>query len=138
MNDLPRQKLCELIAQHGPQLCDDRKRCRNLLREQCGAFKEEIRALDEALREDVADELRAAPGAAPPERVARLTRQLQQELDWNEDVARWAVESWALALNVITPADLTPPPAAVAGPRSRRCFPRGHRAAGLLLPGPGV
>src|SRR5947209_7455684 len=62
MNDLPRQKLCELIAEHGPDLCQDARRCKALLKEACGAHKQEIRVLTEVLTEGaLLDELRAAP-----------------------------------------------------------------------------
>src|SRR6266852_3930153 len=105
MNDLPRQKLRELLAQHGPGLCDDPRRCKALLREQCGAYKQEIRVLIDTLTEaGVIDELRAAPpDALREELLARLTRQLQDASDLPEEEARWGVESWAFALNALPP-----------------------------------
>jgi hypothetical protein len=100
MNDLPRQKLCELIAEHGPDLCQDARRCKALLKEACGAHKQEIRVLTEVLTEGaILDELRAAPPDAPHEELlARLTRQLHEATDLPEEEARWGMESWALAL----------------------------------------
>jgi hypothetical protein len=83
MNDLPRQKLRELLAQHGPALCDDARRCKALLREQCGAYKQEIRVLLDTLTEaGVIDELRAAPPDAPREELlTRLSRRVQEAAD---------------------------------------------------------
>jgi hypothetical protein len=114
MNELPRQKLCELIAQHGPGLCEDARRCKALLKEACAVHKTEIRVLTEVLTEGaILDELRAAPPEAPrDELLARLTRQLRDATDLPEDEARWGVESWALALGVIpAPASAGAPPA---------------------------
>ena len=42
MNDLPRQKLREIIVQHGRALCDDPKRCEAFLRDYCGQYGREI------------------------------------------------------------------------------------------------
>ncbi len=42
MNEFPRQKLCELIAQYGHSLCDDPRRCEALLRDYCGQNRKEI------------------------------------------------------------------------------------------------
>ena len=79
MNDLPRQKLCELIAQHGPTLCEDSRRCNTLLKEQCGTFKKKVRILVGALEEQVTDELLTAPADAPrPDLLDRLRKQLQE------------------------------------------------------------
>jgi hypothetical protein len=113
MDNLPRQKLCELIAQHGPELCDDPRRCKALLKEQCGNYKQEIRILVEALTEQVTDDLLTAPADAPrPELIDRLRKQLQDALDLSEEDARWGVESWAIALGVIRAPASAPPPEA--------------------------
>jgi hypothetical protein len=117
MNDLPRQKLRELIAQHGNGLCDDPRRCNALLKEQCGTCKQEIRVLVGALAEQVTDELLTAPADAPrPELLERLRKQLQDALDLSEEDARWGVESWAIALGVIPAPAAEPPPAATSPP----------------------
>jgi hypothetical protein len=42
MNDLPRQKLRELIVEYGRSLCDDPRRCEALLKDYCGQHKREI------------------------------------------------------------------------------------------------
>jgi hypothetical protein len=50
MNDLPRQKLREIIVQHGRALCDDPKRCEAFLRDYCGQYGREIFILISALK----------------------------------------------------------------------------------------
>jgi hypothetical protein len=101
MNELPRQKLRELIAAYSRSLCDDPRRCEALLRDYCGAHKREINVLVSALRERVAADLLGSQGAVPPEVLfARLRKRLRDNLGLADDAASWAVESWAAALGV--------------------------------------
>jgi len=111
MNDLPRQTLCEIIAQYGHSLSDDPRRTEALLRDFCGAYKREIFVLVSALREQVAADLLASQDNVPHQvLLAQLTRRLRDNLALAEDAARWAVESWALALGVIERPLPGPPP----------------------------
>lgn len=117
MNDLPRQKLRELIIQYGRSLCDDPRRCEALLKDYCGQYKREIFVLVSALKNRVADDLLKTSASVPqPILLARLNRQLEEELAMTAEAAHWAVESWALALGAITqplpvakPAPVLPP-----------------------------
>lgn len=106
MIDQPRETLCELIATYGRALCDDPRRCEALLRDLCGTHRREIHVLVSALRERVAADLLAASEGVPREVLwARLTQRLQDNLGLTEDLARWAVDSWALALGKFSPAE---------------------------------
>ncbi len=140
MHDQPRQVLRGLLAEYGPSLCDDPRRCEALLRDHCGDHKREIRVLVAALDERVpADLLRSQPDPPPAMLLNRLTRRLQDERGLAEDVARWAVESWALALGTVTreglerlrrpEADPMPPPGPHEQPTDVRPPDRG--AGGL-------
>ena len=105
MNDLVRQRLAEIIAKHGHSLVDNAQRCEALLRDYCGQHKREINVLIGALKERVAADLMTSSAALPAEfLLARLARRLQDNLGFSEEASRWAVESWALALKVTTPA----------------------------------
>jgi hypothetical protein len=107
MNDLPRQKLKEIIIQYGRSLCDEPQRCEGLLRDLCGQYQKEIAVLVGALKERVPADLLASQNSTPPVVfLARLTKKLQDNLGLAEEAARWAVESWALALGVISSNDL--------------------------------
>ena len=102
MHDLPRQKLRELIIEYGRSLCDDPRRCEALLKDYCGQYKREIFVLISALKNRVAEDLiNASAGVPQPMVVARLNKRLEDELAMTTEAAHWAVESWALALNVI-------------------------------------
>jgi hypothetical protein len=108
MNDVVRAKLVELVAAGARGVSTDAGRCRALLREQCPGCKDEIRALSEAISEQVVEELGTLPTGAPhAELLDGLTGRLAQNADLSTDQARWAVEAWALALGVITPGELT-------------------------------
>lgn len=119
MNDLPRQKLCELIATYGRSLCDDPRRCGALLRDYLrGQYRREVYVLIGALKEGVAADLLASQRVPHEVLLAHLTKRLHDNLALAEDAARWAVESWALALGVISssecqtskPEPKSPPP----------------------------
>lgn len=104
MLDVPRQKLCELLTTFGLSLRDDASRCEGLLRDVCAQHPREIHLLVSAVRQKVPAELLAASGREPlPAIVVRLTRKLQQNLAMEESAARWAVESWAIALQLMPP-----------------------------------
>lgn len=103
MHEIPRQKLCELIAVHGRSLHQDRRRCEGLLQDVCGGHQQEVFVLMSALKENVATELLSTSDGVPKEvLLARLTKRLEGNLGFRGDVARWAVESWALALGKIS------------------------------------
>ncbi|NCQ83899.1 MAG: hypothetical protein GPJ00_05005 [Microcystis aeruginosa W13-18] len=109
MNDLPREKLKQIIIQYGRSLCDEPQRCEGLLRDLCGQYQKEIAVLVGALKERVPADLLASQNSTPAVVfLARLTKKLQDNLGLAEEAARWAVESWALALGVISEADTAP------------------------------
>lgn len=101
MQDIVREKLAGLVGRFGLDLCNDPKRCEGLLRDVCGEHKREILALVSAARDGVASELRRSSAGAPKELIlARLTKRLHDNAGLAEDLARWAVESWAIALGM--------------------------------------
>jgi len=51
MNDIPRQKLKELIMRFGTSLSEDRLRCLGMLKDLCGEQKKEIAGIMAALEE---------------------------------------------------------------------------------------
>ena len=113
LDDLPRRTLAELIARYGRSLCDEPRRCEGLLRDFCGTYRREIHVLVAALKERVAVELLSSQDQLPREvTLARLVKRLQDNLGLTEPVAVWAVDSWALALGVVSADELraVPPP----------------------------
>ena len=102
MNDLPRQKLHELIAEHGLSLCDDPRRVEAMLKDLCGQHKREINVLVTAMKERVVEDLRNSQATAPTSiLLPRLAKRLHDNLGMEKEVAAWAVESWAWVLGFL-------------------------------------
>jgi hypothetical protein len=101
MNELPRQKLREMIAEYGRSVCENPAHCKGLLLDLCGDYKREVNVLVAVLEEHVVDELMHISGGVPAELVlARLTQRLCDNRGMEKEAARWGVESWALALGI--------------------------------------
>ncbi len=112
MNDLPRQTLIALIARYGATLCDDPRRCNALLFDACRDCQREINALMTALDEKIHIDLSNALNPHDPALLAYLMRRLQERRALSEASARWAVESWVLALK----PNGAPQPTSIATP----------------------
>lgn len=108
INQTPRDTLTRIIAQHGLAICDQPKRVEGLLRDLCGAYRREINIISGAHGEGVAaDLLRAGKSGVPREALlARLTGRLQENLAYTPEAARWAVDTWAVALGVVLETEL--------------------------------
>ena len=115
-----RETLRQMVETYGREVCLDPRRCEGLLRDLCPGEKREISLLLTALRERIPEELVAAgPGQPIAVLAARLGKRLSDTLGLNEEAARWAVGSWALALGLASAADLpapAPPPPSYAPP----------------------
>jgi hypothetical protein len=99
MDNLARLQLQALVARHGIGICDEPRRLRALLADLCPGLKREVHVLTTALEQRIASELASSSGGLPWEVLAgRLVRRLAEEAAMTEDAARWAVESWGLAL----------------------------------------
>jgi hypothetical protein len=82
------------------------------LREHCPESDSEIRLLMAALAQGVPEKLmRRAPGVPPEVTYAKLTNSLQHNLALNQETARRAVDSWAVALGLKPAAAIYPAPA---------------------------
>jgi hypothetical protein len=103
MNDLPREKLKYLIGQYGRSLAEDPKRCEALLRDFCGQYRKEINVLVSAIKESVPADLSNSQNRVPSTLLlAQLTKRLEDYLAIDREAARWTVESWAIALGLIS------------------------------------
>lgn len=98
----PRAQLCFIIKEYGRSVIAEPKRCKGILSDLAPQHRLEINLLITALEQKVAQEL-LKPSALIP--VAMQLELLAQRLYDNHgtqlELAYWAVESWALALNVI-------------------------------------
>lgn len=100
MNDLPRQKLKEIISKYDRSLSP--KLYEALLRDLCGEYRSEISVLISALKEGVArDLLKSNNNILKTVLLPQLVNRLQENLGLAEESAAWAVDSWAIALGII-------------------------------------
>jgi TPR repeat protein len=107
MNEAVQQKLIEIVAEHGKEICNDPRRLEAVLRDFCGEHRREVFVLVNALKEQVATELISSPKDVLLEvLLTRLTKRLVENLALDEEAARWAAESWALALGVVSRGEL--------------------------------
>lgn len=111
MNDVPRRKLCELVQRSGSSLCRDAVRCEGLLRDLCPGYPREIAVLMAALRQQVGMDLLTLPqGVTVESHLQKLSRRLYENLGICGPFAWWAVETWALALGVLSRENEVKPP----------------------------
>ncbi|HEX9919071.1 MAG TPA: hypothetical protein VGA87_07890 [Pyrinomonadaceae bacterium] len=107
MNDLPRHTLSRIIAEHGREICGAPKRVEALLRDLCGGNRREINIIIGALEERVASDLMAAGNSVPRDLLlSRLAARLRDDLAYTPEAARWGVETWAVALGILSEAEL--------------------------------
>jgi hypothetical protein len=104
MNDQARLKLSEMIHNYGQNICNTPRTCVMVLGQQCAEFPAEkdllLRALD---RGAVTAVLKGPVGGPWDEEVKKVAGSSVAP-----DDARWAVESWAIALG--KHPDVAPPP----------------------------
>jgi hypothetical protein len=108
MNNLPRQKLLEIIRRHGREIINAPRRCEGLMRDNFPAHRREIAVLTSALEERIPADLLAATTTRTPQGVllARLAARLHHDVAMEASAARWTVHTWALALGILTPEEL--------------------------------
>src|SRR5260221_6683157 len=107
MSPKPREVLIEIIAKHGDSFLASPGRCEGALKDYCGEFRREIFVLVSCLRAGVVEQLRQQNGASVKLTCSRQVLKLEQNLAISGDIARWAVESWAIALGLLDPLAAT-------------------------------
>lgn len=113
----PEQVPIELIAQHGPALLRDPKRLKGLLWDLCHDRPRERRVLFAVVEIGLAADL-ARNGRAVAWEIqgARLVNLLHDETGIDLGLAGWAIETWAVALEVLPRERLSGAPARVGAP----------------------
>jgi hypothetical protein len=110
------QQLGEILIKHGHASLTDPKLCENLLKDYCAPYKEEIALLVLAVRERVASDLLVSQDGLQRDLLrALLVKRLRKAHSLSEGDARWAVESWTLAIRTLLRSK--PPPSTDPDPR---------------------
>ena len=109
MNSLPRQRLREAVARYGRTLSDKPHLCQALLNDLCGDYRGDIGLLVIAAREGVVSDLITSGSSVPRELLLRKHVKHLEKFHFTESAARWGVESWALALGLMSDDELSSP-----------------------------
>lgn len=111
MDTLPRQRLREAITHYGTSLGDNPHLCEAWLNDTCGEYKGEISLLVAAAKAGVVTDLITSGSNVPRELLLRRHVRQLEKLHFTEAAARWGVESWALALGLVSDEELSAAPA---------------------------
>ena len=121
MNDIPRQMLVRIVAKYGTNVGGDARRCEGLLNDLCGEHRREINVLVNAVDERIPLDLLAGANSTPLELLlTRLEKRFENHTGLTTEAARWAVESWALALGTATEAEIAERKREIAAPPKTR------------------
>ena len=136
----PRQILFEVLHEYGEGLIEDPRRFEALLRDFCPQWDWKPRVLVDVLKERVPQELSnsSSPSLALV-KSQQLVERLETDLALTQEAARWAVDSWALAMGVVTAPPPPPPPQRApppAPPPPPQPSPPSPASKPLLLPQP--
>jgi WD40 repeat protein len=107
---VPRQ-LGEILIKHGRSPLTDAKLCENLLKDYCPEHKEEISLLALAVKERIASDIFLSQDGLQRDLLrALLVKRLRKSQSLSESDARWAVESWAIAIRALARSETTDDP----------------------------
>ena len=107
MYELPRQMLRKIVVKYGKEICSNSRRCEGLLNDLCGSYRREINVLVIAIDERIPLDLLAGANSISHELLlTRLEKRLEEQTALTAEAARWAVESWALALGFTTDVEI--------------------------------
>ncbi|MBX3000987.1 MAG: formylglycine-generating enzyme family protein [Caldilineaceae bacterium] len=101
LNQQVRHILQQIVQQYGPFTSsdEDMRRCRGMLRDLAGAHTLEVNLLLRAMESRVPETLSSGV-SSPALAIPRLIQELQNTHGISAENARWAVESWAVALGI--------------------------------------
>ncbi len=104
---VPRQ-LGEILIKHGRLPLTDARLCENLLKDYCPEHKEEISLLALAVKERIASDLLLSQDGLQRDLLrALLVKRLRKAQSLTEGDARWAVESWGVAIRALARSETT-------------------------------
>ncbi len=99
MNNEVRDKLKELVATYGSdEISTNMKRTEGFLRDYCGNHKLEITVLISTMKHKIPEEINAKDDSINQLKISRFVKRIQDNEGTVEEYAKWAVESWVVAL----------------------------------------
>lgn len=102
LNNQPRTELIFIVKKYGQIIITEPKRCKGLLNDLTPEYVLENNLLIKVLEKGAVEELLNPSDLISIEMLLkRLAKNLHDTVGMDENFAYWAVESWALALNII-------------------------------------
>jgi len=107
MNDFPRKILCEILREKGHTIIENEKQFKAIFNDHCkGEFKKERRCILDSISEGIPETLLSKHSDLPYNLLSsQLTGRLVN-FGFDRNLAQWTVDSWALALGIISESDL--------------------------------
>ncbi len=101
LDNHPREQLRFIIDKYGRSIIDDPRRCRGMLKDLAPKHQRETNLLMLALDQKLVAELTQKTHTPILMHLDILAQRLHNNIGIQKDFAVWAIESWALALDVI-------------------------------------
>jgi S-DNA-T family DNA segregation ATPase FtsK/SpoIIIE len=102
MNEIPRKVLHDILQQYGEDIINDGRRCEALLMDLCPTYRKEIRVLLAALNEKIPYALLNESSKFSTKGLfTKLEKKLVDNQAITVEASKWAVSSWAVALEII-------------------------------------
>lgn len=106
MNNAARVQLVAIVRQDGINILENEQRLRGLLMDKCPEARREMNVVLAALQEKVPHKLHEpSPDIPKASRIATQTQRLVDTRGLDREVAKWAVETWVVALETLSKAD---------------------------------
>ena len=101
LDNHPREQLRFIIENYGRSIIDDPRRCKGMLKDLAPKHQRETNLLMLALEQKLVAELTQKTHTPIPMHLDLLAQRLHNNVGIQKEFAIWAIESWALALNVM-------------------------------------
>jgi TPR repeat protein len=100
LEEFPRKILYSIIQRYGQSLVEDTRRCKGLLKDLAPKHQRETNLLLLVLEHKLIGEILQETQLPVSVKLDRLAQKLHDNVGIQKDFALWAVESWAIALDI--------------------------------------
>jgi hypothetical protein len=102
IDNIPREKLREIVKTYGETIIDNPKRLRALLSDYCcGGNKREINAIISSLEERIPHEILKSKNTVPLNiLLPQLKKRLSENTYYSDDLVAWSIKTWILAFGI--------------------------------------
>lgn len=100
IDNIPREKLCEIVKTYGETIIENPKRLRAILKDLClGNNTREINVIMSSLEEKIPQDILKTNNTVPFNiLLPQLKKRLSENTYYSDDLVTWSIYTWALAL----------------------------------------